>query len=80
MGSDLKSGYGIGFMVFREGDWLFYGHSGAVAGYQAEAIFNRQSKVGLIILRNVSGGKFNVHGLATQSLVILSAGLRGNSH
>ena len=79
MESDLKSGYGIGFMVAREGDWLFYGHGGAVAGYQADAIFNRQLKAGLIILRNVSGGKFDVHGLAVRSLIILAARLR-DSH
>jgi CubicO group peptidase (beta-lactamase class C family) len=78
--SDLKSGYGVGFAVAREGDWLFCGHNGAVAGYQADAIFNRPSKVGFIILRNVSGGKFDVHGLATKSLAILSAALRDNSH
>jgi len=76
MSGDLKSGYGIGFMVFRKGDFIVRGHSGAVAGYQAEAIFDSRSNLGVIVLRNVSGGKFNVPGLALQALEQLAAARR----
>jgi CubicO group peptidase (beta-lactamase class C family) len=73
---DLKSGYGIGFMVFRQGDLVFRGHSGAVAGYQAEAYVESRSQLGIIILRNVSGGKFHVGRLALQALEQVAAAER----
>ncbi len=65
---DLKSGYGIGFVVLRQGELVIRGHGGAVAGYQAEAYFEDRSQLGVIVLRNVSGGKFNVDRLALQAL------------
>jgi CubicO group peptidase (beta-lactamase class C family) len=76
MNSDLKSGYGVGFMVLRQGDLVIRGHSGAVAGYQAEAHFENRSQLGIIILRNVSGGKFNVGRLALQALEQVAAAKR----
>jgi CubicO group peptidase (beta-lactamase class C family) len=71
---DLSSGYGIGFNVSRYGGLVVLGHTGAVAGYQAEAIFERHSDIGVILLRNVSGGKFNMSGLARQTLEKLAPG------
>src|SRR5262249_49457490 len=57
--SEFRSGYGIGFEVLRLGDAVLYGHGGAVAGYQAAAYFQRSSRTGVIILRNVLGGEFD---------------------
>lgn len=65
---DFRMGYGIGFMVNRRGELIYYGHDGSVAGYNASAIFERVSAMGVIVLRNVSGGKFSVPGLCVRIL------------
>jgi len=75
---DLNSGYGIGFQVERRGGLILYGHGGAVAGYLAGALVDRASGVGVIVLRNVSGGPFNVSGLAGQALETVAASRRGS--
>jgi len=59
----FKRGYGTGFQVVRLGDTVLYGHSGGVAGYQAEAWFDRGSRTGVIVLRNVVGGEFDTFSL-----------------
>jgi hypothetical protein len=64
----LASGYGVGFEVIRHGDVIAYGHSGAVAGYQAAAYFDRSARTGVIILRNVTGGPFNGSKLLIEAL------------
>jgi CubicO group peptidase (beta-lactamase class C family) len=69
----LESGYGVGFEVIRHGDVIAYGHSGAVAGYQAAAYFNRSAHTGVIILRNVTGGLFNGSKLLIEALENASA-------
>ena len=65
---DLTSGYGIGFRVSRQGDFVAYGHGGSVAGYNAAALFHRPSKLGVIVLRNVGRGKFDVPSLCLRAL------------
>jgi CubicO group peptidase (beta-lactamase class C family) len=64
----LASGYGVGFQLTRRGEHVFLGHGGSVAGYRAEAHVDRDSKTGVIILRNVGGGKFDLSGLCFKSL------------
>ena len=64
----LTSGYGIGFQLTRRGERVFVGHGGSVAGYRAEAYVDRASKVGVIVLRNVGGGKFSLADLCFKSL------------
>jgi CubicO group peptidase (beta-lactamase class C family) len=75
---DLTSGYGIGFQVARRGNLIAYGHGGSVAGYLAAAHIDRASGVGVIVLRNVSGGPFNVSGLAMRALETVAASRRGS--
>ena len=75
---DLSEGYGIGFQVERHGSLIVYGHGGAVAGYLAGAFIDRASGVGVIVLRNVSGGSFNIPGLMMRSLETLAASRRGS--
>ena len=60
--------YGIGFMVQRRGDRVFYGHGGSVAGYRAQMTYHPPSKTGVIVLRNVGGGSFNPGRVADQVL------------
>jgi len=55
----LRGGYGIGFEARRIGDFILYGHTGVVAGYQAQVLFDRRSRTGVILLRNALGGSFN---------------------
>jgi D-alanyl-D-alanine carboxypeptidase len=73
---DLTEGYGIGFQVERHGSLIVYGHGGSVAGYVAGAFVDRASGVGVIVLRNVAGGQFNIAGLVMRSLETLAASRR----
>lgn len=61
--ANFMGGYGIGFEVARLDDALLRGHSGGVAGYQAQAYFDRSSRTGVILLRNALGGSFNTFSL-----------------
>jgi len=67
----LTSGYGLGFQVSRRGDFVYYGHGGSVAGYNASALFDPVSKTGTIVLRNV-GGRLSVGGLCVQALEMVA--------
>jgi CubicO group peptidase (beta-lactamase class C family) len=64
----FQRGYGTGFQVLRAGDAVLYGHTGGVAGYQAQAFFNRKSRMGLIVLWNVVGGTFDATSLVRAAL------------
>jgi CubicO group peptidase (beta-lactamase class C family) len=75
---DLTSGYGIGFQIERRGSLITYGHGGAVAGYVAAALINRDSGKGVIVLRNVSGGPFNIFNLTVRALETLAASRPGS--
>jgi CubicO group peptidase (beta-lactamase class C family) len=55
----LTRGYGTGYQVLRLGDAIVYGHNGGVAGYQAEAFFDRGSRTGVVILKSSLGGPFD---------------------
>ena len=65
---DLGGGYGLGFSVGRRRDFTWYGHSGGVAGYAAMMFFDREQKLGVIVLRNAGGGKVNPSKLAVDAL------------
>jgi CubicO group peptidase (beta-lactamase class C family) len=67
-----KSGYGVGFQVLHRGDLVAVGHSGSVKGYVAEVFFERGSRTGVIVLRNVTGGKFDGTDLALRALAELA--------
>ncbi len=69
----LRTGYGIGFQLSRRGDLVVYGHGGSVAGYNAAAHFERNSRTGVIVLRNVGGGAVNVGQIAMQAVEKLAA-------
>ena len=70
---DLRAGYGIGFMVNRRGELVIYGHGGDVAGYGASAQFDRASGTGVVVLRNVGGGRCRVGPLADRILEAVAA-------
>ena len=76
---DLGLGYGIGFMVTRRGDFVYYGHGGSVAGYNAEADFDRGTKIGVVVLRNVNGGKFGIGSLSERLLMTAVAAAKSKT-
>lgn len=51
----LASGYGLGFSVTRQDNYIAFGHNGAVAGYQAGLEINRDAEKGVIVLANAIG-------------------------
>jgi CubicO group peptidase (beta-lactamase class C family) len=60
--TDLDNGYGIGFLIQQsvqraDVTATFIGHSGAVAGYAAWALFEPHANVGIVILDNANDGK-----------------------
>jgi len=71
--------YGLGFGVDRNGDRNFYGHNGGVAGYTALLLFDRERQVGVITLRNATGGRVNPMELGSRALVLLTQGSAGPS-
>jgi CubicO group peptidase (beta-lactamase class C family) len=66
--ADLTSGYGLGFMAMRRQTFSFTGHNGGVAGYGASMYFSRPAQVGVVVFRNVTGGKVNSDRLAVDIL------------
>ncbi|HEY2377314.1 MAG TPA: serine hydrolase [Gemmatimonadaceae bacterium] len=66
--SELGSGYGLGFMAMRRQAFAFTGHNGGVAGYGASMYFSRPAEVGVVLFRNVTGGKVNGDRLAVDIL------------
>jgi CubicO group peptidase (beta-lactamase class C family) len=69
----MQTGYGLGFMAMRRDDHAFLGHSGSVAGYQAAMYFDRGMKIGVVLFRNVIGGKQDPNRLAVDILSLLVA-------
>ena len=74
---DLESGYGLGFMAMRRDDYSYLGHSGSVAGYRAAMYYDRGMQLGVVVFRNVVGGKEDPDRLAVDILSSLSAAKRG---
>ncbi len=54
-------GYGLGFSIRTDEDgFVSIGHGGSVAGYNANLVFDPESKIGVVIFRNYSRGKTNL--------------------
>jgi CubicO group peptidase (beta-lactamase class C family) len=71
--TDLTFGYGVGFQVNRREALVAFGHGGTTSGFLSQAVFDRDSKTGVIVLRNVTGGKLNPSRVALRALEIVSA-------
>ena len=54
----MGEAYGTGFELFNNGGTVLQGHSGGMPGWRAVEAFDRRSKLGFIVLRNATGGKF----------------------
>jgi CubicO group peptidase (beta-lactamase class C family) len=70
-----QTGYGLGFMAMRRDDYpfpSFLGHSGSVAGYRAAMYYDRGMQLGVVVFRNVVGGKQDPDRLAVDILSLLA--------
>jgi CubicO group peptidase (beta-lactamase class C family) len=69
----LETGYGLGFMAMSRDGYSYLGHSGSVAGYRAAMYYDRPRKLGVVVFRNVGGGKQDADRLAVDILSVLVA-------
>ena len=69
----LETGYGLGFMAMRRDGYSYLGHSGGVAGYRAAMYYDRPRNLGVVVFRNVGGGKQDPDRLAVDILSVLAA-------
>ncbi len=68
--------YSFGFSISRrEGEPDLVGHGGSVAGYTAHMVFEPDSGIGVILLRNYGGGETNL-GRAARELAWRLVGIR----
>jgi CubicO group peptidase (beta-lactamase class C family) len=74
---DLEAGYGLGFMAMSRDGYAYLGHNGGVAGFRASMYYDRGMKLGVVVLRNVGGGKQDPDRLAVDILALLAAKKRG---
>ena len=60
-------GYGLGFSISQNKNGLkWVGHGGSVAGYNAYLLFQPDSQLTIVMLRNYSGGVTNLGGAARE--------------
>ena len=48
--------YGIGYFIYKHKERIYVGHSGSISGYSSYFLFDKESKYGVIILRNYNWG------------------------
>jgi CubicO group peptidase (beta-lactamase class C family) len=69
----LETGYGLGFMAMNRDRYSYLGHGGSVAGYRAAMYYDRPRGLGVVVFRNVGGGKQDPDRLAVDILSMLAA-------
>ena len=57
-------GYGLGTQVFRWADTAAVGHSGNLAGYTSQVVYDETRGFGVIVLRSAGGGEADASRLA----------------
>ncbi|HZI27024.1 MAG TPA: serine hydrolase domain-containing protein [Gemmatimonadaceae bacterium] len=75
----LLFGYGLGTQVFRWADTAAVGHSGNLAGYTSQLVYDATRSFGVIVLRSAGGGEADASrlaGRAFRKLVSLERGGR----
>ncbi len=67
-----STGYGFGFSIrVTESGLRIIGHGGSVSGYNANLVFDPDSRIGVVLLRNYSRGTTNLGGAASALLAEL---------
>ena len=72
----MQTGYGLGFMAMHRDGYSFpsfLGHGGSVAGYRAAMYYHRRMQLGVVVFRNVGGGKQDPDRLAGDILSALTS-------
>lgn len=54
--NDYWDNYGIGYVIYKHKGRVYIGHSGSISGYSAYYLFDKDSKYGVMILRNYNWG------------------------
>ncbi len=71
---DPDNGYGLGFAIRTTDDGRrLVGHGGSVAGYTAYLLFEPESRIGVVLLRNYNRGATDLSDAAAELLVALTA-------
>lgn len=65
----LPNKYGLGFMIFHNDQVNIVGHNGQVLGYTSQLAFEKESKFGVILMRNYTRGATD---LDKASFILLS--------
>jgi CubicO group peptidase (beta-lactamase class C family) len=66
---DSARGYGLGLSIRTADDGKrLCGHGGSVAGYTAYMLFEPESKLGVVLLRNYNSGETNLGSAAAELL------------
>ena len=74
---DPDNGYGLGVMIRTTDDGArLIGHSGSVAGYNAYMLFEPESGLGVVLLRNYNQGEASLGAAGQELLVELLGALR----
>lgn len=76
----LGGGYGLGFMAMHRGSpdsFTYTGHSGNFVGWNASMWFHRQMQLGVVLFRNVTGGRQEPDRLAVDILESLVKARQG---
>ena len=69
-------GYGLGFRLRRDDDGTWWAsHGGSVAGYNAHLLFQPESRLGVVLLRNYNEGETNLDQAALDLARKLHSGL-----
>ena len=71
--ASLQTGYGLGFMALQRDGYPILGHNGSVPGYRAAMYYDRHAQLGVVVLRNVVGGKQDPERLAVDLLAALAS-------
>ena len=66
------SGYGLGFSISAADGRVFAGHGGSVAGYTAYLLFETETGLTVVLLRNYNRGRTNLGAAARELLAGLS--------
>jgi CubicO group peptidase (beta-lactamase class C family) len=74
--ASFEIGYGLGFMALQRDGYPMLGHTGSVAGYRAAMYYDRSAQLGVVVFRNVSGGKQDPDRLAANILSRLLSAYR----
>lgn len=72
----LETGCGLGLTARRRDGYPILGHDGSVPSYHAAMCFDRTAQLGVVVLRNVFGGKQDPDRRAVDILATLTAARR----